>query len=585
MDIREHKHQPDTRERLLAYWRRRGTFYVVASAAGIVAILLAAFLPATYQASATILIEQQEIPQELVRSVITSFADQRVQVISQRVMTTQNLLGLIERYNLYPDIREKQPREVLLAKMRGDIGMHMISADVIDPRSGRPTQATIAFSVAYKSRSPELALKIANELTTLYLNENLTSRTQLSQQTAAFFSEESQRESAHIAELDKKLAAFKEKHQDELPDVTQLNIQTVERTELDVRDAENRLAQLDSQRVLLEAQLAQISPNTQVYSDSGQRVFGAEDRLKDLKSKLADYKARYGPDHPDVISTQREVDGLVKEVAEEDGTPDRLRQLSQAKAELAADLDKYSPEHPDVLRLKREVERLQKAVDADANAGLEKTKQGHADNPVYIQVKGELDSLIVEREGAVKKRDELQAKLDDYEKRMNKSPEVEREFREMSRDLESAQLKYQEILSKQTEVQVSQNLETERKGEKFTLIEPPQPPEKPISPNRPLVVAVGLLLALAAGVGAVILRESADASVRGPSDIRQLLEVPALASIPIIVTAADRKRRQRIVRYSWGGGVGAMLVAVTVVHLFVRPLDIVWQSLLRRFGI
>jgi polysaccharide biosynthesis transport protein len=585
MDIREHKHQPDTRERLLAYWRRRGTFYVVASAAGIVAILLAAFLPATYQASATILIEQQEIPQELVRSVITSFADQRVQVISQRVMTTQNLLGLIERYNLYPDIREKQPREVLLAKMRGDIGMHMISADVIDPRSGRPTQATIAFSVAYKSRSPELALKIANELTTLYLNENLTSRTQLSQQTAAFFSEESQRESAHIAELDKKLAAFKEKHQDELPDVTQLNIQTVERTELDVRDAENRLAQLDSQRVLLEAQLAQISPNTQVYSDSGQRVFGAEDRLKDLKSKLADYKARYGPDHPDVISTQREVDGLVKEVAEEDGTPDRLRQLSQAKAELAADLDKYSPEHPDVLRLKREVERLQKAVDADANAGLEKTKQGHADNPVYIQVKGELDSLIVEREGAVKKRDELQAKLDDYEKRMNKSPEVEREFREMSRDLESAQLKYQEILSKQTEVQVSQNLETERKGEKFTLIEPPQPPEKPISPNRPLVVAVGLLLALAAGVGAVILRESTDASVRGPSDIRQLLEVPALASIPIIVTAADRKRRQRIVRYSWGGGVGAMLVAVTVVHLFVRPLDIVWQSLLRRFGI
>jgi polysaccharide biosynthesis transport protein len=585
MDIREHKHQPDTRERLLAYWRRRGTFYVVASAAGIIAILLAAFLPATYQAAATILIEQQEIPQELVRSVITSFADQRVQVISQRVMTTQNLLGLIERYNLYPDIREKQPREVLLAKMRGDIGMHMISADVIDPRSGRPTQATIAFSVAYKSRSPELALKVANELTTLYLNENLTSRTQLSQQTSVFFTEEAQRESAHIAELDKKLSAFKEKHQDELPDVTQLNIQTVERTELDVRDAENRLAQLDSQRVLLEAQLAQISPNTQVYSDSGQRVFGAEDRLKDLKSKLADYKARYGPDHPDVISTQREVDGLVKEVAEEDGTSDRLRQLSQAKAELAADLDKYSPEHPDVVRLKREVERLQKAVDTDANAGLEKTKQGHADNPVYIQVKGELDSLAVEREGAVKKRGELQAKLDDYEKRMNKSPEVEREFREMSRDLESAQFKYQEILSKQTEVQVSQNLETERKGEKFTLIEPPQPPEKPISPNRPLVVAVGLLLALVSGVGAVILRESTDASVRGPSDIRQMLEVPALASIPIIVTAADRKRRQRIVRYTWGGGVGAMMVAVTVVHLFVRPLDIVWQSLLRRFGI
>src|ERR1700679_1896513 len=148
MDIREQKNQPDTRERLLAYWRRRGTFYVAASAAGIVAILLAALLPATYQAAATILIEQQEIPQELVRSAITSFADQRVQVISQRVMTTQNLLSLIDRYNLYPDTRLTKPREVLMQRMRDDIAMKMISADVIDPRSGHPTQATIAFTVS-----------------------------------------------------------------------------------------------------------------------------------------------------------------------------------------------------------------------------------------------------------------------------------------------------------------------------------------------------------------------------------------------------------------------------------------------------
>src|ERR1700722_4860205 len=201
MDIREHKHQPDTRERLLAYWRRRGTFYVVASAAGIVAILLAAFLPATYQAAATILIEQQEIPQELVRSVITSFADQRVQVISQRVMTTQNLLGLIERYNLYSDIRLTKPREVLLLKMRGDIGLKMISADVIDPRSGRPTQATIAFNVSYKNHSPELALKVANDLTSLYLNENLTSRTQMAEQTSSFFAEEAARLQTRLYEL------------------------------------------------------------------------------------------------------------------------------------------------------------------------------------------------------------------------------------------------------------------------------------------------------------------------------------------------------------------------------------------------
>src|SRR5277367_4742493 len=228
----------DLRERLVAYWRRRRTFLIVTGAAVVATILLATLLPATYRSTATILIEQQEIPQELVRSVITSFADQRVQVISQRVMTTQNLLSLIDRYKLYPDLRQRVAREVLLEKMRSDIGMHMISADVIDPRSGRPTQATIAFSVSYQSRSPDLALKVANDLTSLYLNENLTSRTQLGQQTATFFTDESGRQAAHIADLDKTLTAFKEKHRNDLPELVQLNLQTMERTELDLHDAQ-----------------------------------------------------------------------------------------------------------------------------------------------------------------------------------------------------------------------------------------------------------------------------------------------------------------------------------------------------------
>jgi polysaccharide biosynthesis transport protein len=378
---------------------------------------------------------------------------------------------------------------------------------------------------------------------------------------------------------------FKEKHHDELPELTQLNIQTAERTELDLHEAENKIASLDSQRVLLQAQLAQLSPNSQVYSDSGQRVFGPEDRLKDLKSKLASYKARYAPDHPDVISTQREVEGLEKEVQAEDGTADRLRQLSEAKAKLASALEKDSAEHPDVIRLTHEVENLQKAVDADANAGTQKTERAHADNPVYIQVKGELDALTVDRESAVKKRDELQAKFDDYEKRMAKSPEVERQFREMSRDLESAQFKYQEILSKQTEAQVSQNLETERKGEKFTLIEPPQPPEKPVSPNRVLILIIGFVLSVGLGIGAVVAHESLDASVRGPGDIRQLLQVPALASIPLILTVADQRRRRRITRYSWGGGVTALVLAVVTLHFFVMPLDVLWSVLMRRLGV
>jgi uncharacterized protein involved in exopolysaccharide biosynthesis len=575
----------DLREKLRGYWRRRSTFLTVAALLATLTVAVALLLPPTYMAGATILIEQQEIPQELVRSAVTSFADQRVQVISQRVMTTQNLLGLIERYNLYPDIHLTKPREVLLLKMREDIALKMISADVIDPRSGRPTQATIAFSISYKSHSPELALKVANDLTSLYLNENLTSRTQMAQQTSSFFTDEAARLQTRILELDKQLADFKAKNQDALPDLMQLNIQISERTELDLRDAENRVAALDSQKVLLEAQLAQINPTMQVFSDTGLRVMSAEDRLKSLKSQLAGYKARYAPDHPDVVNTEREVAGLEKEVQADDGTSDLARQLEAAKAELARAQEKYTPDHPDVVRLTRMVSELQQDVAAAPVAhGAWAKERLHADNPAYIQVKGELDSVGVEHESALKKRDELRAKLDDYEKRMAHEPAVERQYRELARDLDNAQIKYQEMRSKQSEVQVSQNLETEHKGERFTMIEPPLPPEKPISPNRILILAMGFVLSLGAGAGAAVLRDNLDVSVRGVRDMRALLRVPPLAAIPLIVTRAEAARHRSKVRYSWLGAVASLIVLGVIVHFFVRPLDVVWLGLAHRFG-
>jgi uncharacterized protein involved in exopolysaccharide biosynthesis len=312
----------------------------------------------------------------------------------------------------------------------------------------------------------------------------------------------------------------------------------------------------------------------------------AEDRLKSLKSLLASYKARYAPDHPDVINTQREVDGLEKQVQADDGTSDLARQLDTAKADLARAQEKYSPDHPDVVRLKRVVEELEKDVAAaPATNGAWAKERSHADNPAYIQVKGQLDSVAVERESAVKKRDELRAKLDEYEKRMAHAPAVERQYRELARDLDSSQLKYQEMRSKQSESQVSQNLETEHKGERFTMIEPPLPPEKPISPNRFLILAMGFVLSLGAWAGAVVLRDNLDASVRGVRDVRALLAVPPLAAIPVIVTRADSRRHRRRVAFSWASVLVGVTASAAAVHVFVRPLDVVWIGLLRRFGI
>jgi uncharacterized protein involved in exopolysaccharide biosynthesis len=575
----------DLREKLRSYLRHRRAFYLVTTLCAMAAVALAVLLPPTYSSSSTILIEQQEIPQDLVRASVTSFADQRLQVINQRVMTTQNLMTLIERYDLYPEIRLKKSREELLQTMRDAISMRMISADVIDPRSGQPTKATIAFSIGYKSHSAELALKVANDLTTLYLNENLNSRTQKAEQTAAFFAEESARQQAKIDELDKKLADFKLAHQDRLPEDLQPNMQVADRTRMDLRDAENKVSAMEAQKVLLEAQLTQINPTMQVYSDTGLRVMSAEDRLKALKSQLAGYKARYAPGHPDIISTEREIEGLEKQVAADDGTSDVARQLEDAKQQLARAREKYAPEHPDVVRLTHTVSELEKTLAASPAGTTLDRSRAHPDNPPYIQVKGQLDALAVEYDSAQKRRDELQAKLDDYERRIAQSPAVERDYRELAREFDTAQIKYQEIRSKQSEVQVSQNLEKERKGERFTMIEPPLPPEKPISPNRILILSMGFVLSLGAGLGAAILLAGLDASVRGVYDMRVLLDVPPLAAIPTIVTRADRRRRRLVVALTVPGSLAGLLVVGLLVHLYVRPLDVLWIALVRRFGV
>src|SRR5688500_692381 len=144
---------------LAALKRRRKAACIAAVSCILATLLLVFFLPAHYRSTGTILIEQQQVPVELVRSTVTSYADQRVQVSSQRVMTTPNLLDIIRRNDLYVRQRKRDSREDLIERMREDIAFNMISADVIGPRSGLPRAATIAFSVSYTSRSPEQAVR------------------------------------------------------------------------------------------------------------------------------------------------------------------------------------------------------------------------------------------------------------------------------------------------------------------------------------------------------------------------------------------------------------------------------------------
>jgi succinoglycan biosynthesis transport protein ExoP len=587
------------REYLAAARHRRGRLIVTLTAGMLVTILLALLLPAHWRSAATILIEQQEMPQELVRSTVTSYADERVQVISKRVMTTETLLGIVNRYNLYPDERAKDTREALLSRMRKDIGLKMISADVIDPRSGHPTSATIAFEISYTSKSADQAAKVANELTTLYLNENLNNRTQLARDAATFIEAEGDRLNHHISELEALLAQFKQKNFKQLPEVTQLNMTLLDRTDEELRALDGRRNSLEQQRVFLEAQLAQLKPNSAVFSDSGERILSTADRLKMLKSQLASARARYAPDHPDIARLEREVEGLEKEDgAHPPGTAtaakarlvnDLQRDLESARAQLAQAVQRYGPDHPDRIRLAAEVASLEAQVAAapapSTSAADSMVPHVDADNPAYVQIQAQLAATLNDLKSLDGEAAKLRVKADEYQRDVRLAPQVEQQYRELTRDYDNTRLKYQELRSKLTEAKVAQNLEADRKGERFTLIEPPLPPEEPVSPNRPLILVAGLVLSLGLTFGVLWLYETLDTSVRGRLDLLKLTGIPPLALVPHIGTEAERRVARRRVQIAFGTAVASVCIAVALTHFFYRPLDVLWFTFARRMGL
>lgn len=570
----------------LAVLRRRGRQVLLTLAALLTLTLLVAFLwPAEYESTGIVLIEQQEVPEEFVQSAVTSYADQRVKMISQRVMTTSNLLEIIRKYGLYPERQRREPREKLLKRMRDDIGLEMISADVVDPLQGRATKATIAFAVSYRSPSAIEAAKVANELTTLYLDENASTRKQLAADTAQFLRQEAERVGREVAALDQQIADFKSINADALPELAEVNVQLLTRAEEELRAVDARMLALGQQEAFLEAQLAQVSPNSLTIDATGQRLLGTPERLTLARAQLASAQSLYLPDHPDVLRLQREVSGLERELGQVPNAGDLQRQLALAKDQLARARERYSPEHPDVKRYQRLVEYIEASLRGWQQVAVKPASGEHADNPAYIQLQTQRQSVQSERNAFEGQRAELRARLGQLGERLAAAPSVEREYTAMLRDLQGAQAKYQEVRQKQMAAQLAQNLETEQKGERFTLIEPPLVPEQPASPNRPLILLLGALLSVAGALGYALLRESIEGRVHGSRDLAGLVGVPPLAVVPYVELDEERKTASRG-RIYWVAGIAAAVVtALVLLHFLYRPLDVLWHVALRRIGL
>ena len=565
--------------------RRKVAIIVIAVVLFTISVLVAFLLPPVYRSTSTILIKEQEIPPELVRSTITTYAWQQVQIINQSVMTRANLLDIINKYNLYPDRRKWDTSEEITERMRKDVAVEPISADVIDPRTGQPRAATIAFTLSYEGQDPQITQKVASELTTLYQNENLKSRSEKSAEAYDFLTDETKKLAEHIAELETKLAQFKEKHITTLPELAGLNFQLMDRSEQELRDTQNQIRSLEERKFYVEGQLTQISPNSPMFAASGERILDSESRLKGLRSELDAATASYSPDHPDVLRLRREIEGLEKQTSGVSQRQQQAKEMTRLRSELGAVREKYSEEHPDVVRLTKQLAALEASLPQTTSKAPESAVAAEKpENPAYINLQSQLEATNNEIRSLTMKLSQIKAKLADYERRIIQTPQVEREYLDMKRDYENSQLRYRELKSKQMDAGVGQQMEKESKGEKFLLIEPPQLPEEPIKPNRIAILILGFILSLSGGLGFALIAESLDSSVRGVHGLIMALGAAPLSVIPYIENSIDVARRAKTKKLALRTVMTGAVVGVILIQFLWLPLDVIWYKGARILG-
>ncbi len=475
-------------ETALEIWsRRKWLATAVFAACGAATLSLVAFLPDVYRATATVLVERQQVPEALVRASITTELETRLQTISQQILSRTRLQELIDRLDLYPDLRHRVPRETLVEAMRRDIQLDLKGAE---PAGGRG--ATIAFNLSYRGKDPGTVARVANTLASFYVEEDQKARERQTTGTAEFLKLQLDEAKRRLDEQDHRVGEFKGAHSGELPEQVEVNLAALERLNTQLR-------------LNTEAQMR------------------ALERRDDLVKRLADA-------------------GVVDPSGGTDGTAARIARL---KGELADLRTRFSDKYPDVIRLREEIQALERRATEIGRDGSGAPARTAPADPALL----ELQESFSRAQGSLKAMQAeermLRKSIDDYQRRVEIAPQREQQLRELSRDSLATKDLYESLLKRYEDAQFAENMEQRQKGEQFRILDEAVVPQEPAGPNRRALVIAGLGLSLALVVAAVGLAEQIDTSFHAVADLRSFTRLPVLASIPRIVTDGDLRRRRR----------------------------------------
>ena len=527
--------------------RRKWHFVVAFAVVMGVAAAFAFLLPPEYRSEATIMIERQEIPSNLVSTTVQGYIQERIKGLSEEIMTRERLLDLIERFDLYPEERARGVGEQeLVREFKQAVKVDMLSVKTASPDSPKIGLATIAFTVSFGYPDPQKSRDVTEALAELFLKENQIDRARKAAEVTAFLEQQARDLNEEISRLEAKLAEFKQERRDSLPELMSMNQRLFEKAQSDIAASEEKIRGLQDRIRSLTMELSLTSPYRSVVNEKGERLLSPEERLGMLTAEYLQLLAKYSQQHPDVKRLRREIRLLSGENRDLAATARLVDDLQTLHTKLARASARYAPDHPEVVKLKRAISSVERSLRQFAlqAPGAAKTPASAPDNPRYVALQSELVSAQNELQAERNRLEELQDQRDEYQKRLFETPLVERDYNLLSRDYENAKRKYAEIREKLLDARMAQELEQQSKGERFTILNHAFFPSLPESPNRLGILALGILLATLAGIGAVGVAEYLDTAIHGVEDVRALCGAPPLAVIPEIQAPQASHRKQ-----------------------------------------
>lgn len=496
-----------------------GTF-VIAS------LTVALILPPVFRSAGTILVESPQIPASLVPAVMAASADERVQVISQRIMTHNNLMRIADKYHIYADERETLKASEIVERVRESVGLAPIQAG-LGGRGG----GTVAFEVSFDSPSPEVAQGVANELVTLFLSENARVRTERATETTAFLDGEADKLQEELSKREESLAEYKQRYANALPEHLEMRMAMLQRAEGELQNIRRD------------------------YKST-------EEELRFLDIELSSVSAGYGP-------------------TTANATDERIMSLPELEAEYERLGLSHTPRHPDMRSLLRRIEAKRK--DTDSASGIPDARLSQTDLRT-AKVQAQINAASARQAALRSQEEKLRNSIGQIEEQILQTPQVQRTLTGIMRDYANARAKYEEFRAKQIDARISESLEEQDKAEHFSLLEAPLRPDTPASPDRKKIILAGFGLAFASSGGLVVLLGALNTKISGASAVTQIMRRPPLVIIPYIRTRADRRRRHLRLAALLGLGLTFIFTAAAVVHFLHAPLDLLLARSIASLG-